>query len=62
MKYISILTCVLGEPESLKNTFKSVLKILSSEVSWTLKFHTSTGPDFIKLFENALKFAPVAQW
>ena len=52
MKYISILTCVLGEPESLKNTFKSVLKILSSEVSWTLKFHTSTGPDFIKLFEN----------
>ena len=52
MKIISILTCVIGEPENLINTYNSIYQVLSEEVSWTIKFHNSTKIEFIKLFEK----------
>lgn len=52
MKKISILTCVVGEPENLINTFNSISGLLSKNFTWTLKFHDGTHSDFINKFEN----------
>jgi len=52
MKKISILTCVIGEPDSLVNTYNSIFNSLCEDVTWTLKFHQSTDSTFIKKIEN----------
>lgn len=48
---ISILTCVLGEPEALIQTLESLRPLLSPDISWTLKFASSSSKSFISQFE-----------
>lgn len=52
MKKISILTCVIGEPENLINTFNSISDYLSENFTWTLKFHESSDTRFIESFKR----------
>lgn len=52
MKKISILTCVIGEPENLINTFNSISDYLSENFTWTLKFHESSDTSYIDSFKK----------
>lgn len=49
---LSVLTCVLGKPDSLHETFSSLKPFLSPEFFWTLKFSSSTPSDFVSHFTH----------
>jgi hypothetical protein len=49
---LSILTCVLGEPEALIRTFESVAPFLGPNLGWTVKFSTDSSEVFIERFRN----------
>lgn len=48
---LSVLTCVLGEPESLALTFESLKPWLGPAFTWTLKFSETAGDAFVRRFE-----------
>lgn len=50
--HLSILTCVLGTPESLHQTFASLKPLLSPRLTWTLKFAATTPEDFQRQFAS----------
>ena len=50
MKSISILTVVIGEPESLYDTYKSLMSCLSENITWVIKFNSKCNPSFVKKF------------
>lgn len=49
---LSVLTCVLGEPESLTQTYDSLKPLLCNAFTWTLKFAANSSAEFINRFER----------
>lgn len=52
MTTLSILTCVLGEPDVLRNTAKSIAPFLSDDVEWVIKFSKQSEKDFVDSFSG----------
>jgi hypothetical protein len=52
MTTLSIFTCVIGEPPSLKNTAESIAPWLSDNINWIIKFSEKTDKNFINGFSG----------
>jgi hypothetical protein len=50
MTTLSILTCIIGEPESLRSTAASIAPFLSKNVEWIIKFSDKSDKAFINSF------------
>ena len=53
MTSLSIFTCVIGEPNSLRKTAESIAPWLSEHVDWVIKFSENTSQQFIESFSGA---------
>ncbi len=51
MTTISIITCVTGEPESLRKTAQSISPYLSQQLNWVIKFSDKSAESFIEGFK-----------
>ena len=49
---LSVLTCVLGDPEPLQATFDSLKPWLGPGFTWTLKFSDTSSEAFVRRFEG----------
>ena len=47
---ISILTCVIGEPQALRATANSIKPYLSDRVNWIIKFSDKSDKKFVESF------------
>ena len=52
MKTITILTCVLGEPPELTDTYNSLVKFLNNEFNWLIKFDGTASPEYVDKFRK----------
>lgn len=52
MTSISILTCVIGEPDALRNTAQSIAPFLSEKIEWIIKFSDKSDKGFAKSFSG----------
>jgi len=52
MTTISIVTCVLGEPEALLKTAESIKPYLCEKIKWVIKFSEKSSKDFIESFRG----------
>lgn len=50
MTTISILTCVLGEPQALRVTADSIKPYLSDRINWIIKFSDKSDKKFVESF------------
>ena len=48
MKTITILTCVLGEPPELIDTYNSLEKFLNNAFTWVIKFDSTASSKYIE--------------
>lgn len=53
MTTLSIFTCVIGEPPSLRDTANSISPWLSDNINWIIKFSDKTGKQYIDNFSGA---------
>jgi glycosyltransferase involved in cell wall biosynthesis len=53
MVTLSILTCVIGEPESLRATANSIKPFLSEKLNWIIKFSEKTDRKFIENYSGS---------
>ena len=52
MTTISILTCVLGEPQALRATADSIQPYLSDRINWIIKFSDKSDKKFVESFSG----------
>lgn len=52
MTTLSIFTCVIGEPTSLRKTAESISPWLSENINWIIKFSDKTSKQFIDSFSG----------
>lgn len=52
MTTISILTCVLGEPQALRATADSIKPYLSDRINWIIKFSDKSDKKFVESFSG----------
>jgi len=51
MTTVSIISCVIGEPEALRKTAESIKPFLSNQLNWIIKFSDASAKDFVESFK-----------